>query len=186
MSDAPTEDAAAPLKGLAALEQAFGFYRDAGLRIPPVPHELVDSLTEEAPGIYTTMPMNLEDPDAVATLDAAAPQQLGFGYLGHGVSSWFYCCRLVTPALAVYLRLSYGSAYVEDGSDIHSVNSALVLIEELVVAAKDAAETGRLPPGSRMLVVMDVLGTSRWQLDGEPPTDSADPISDALEWLTAA
>ena len=177
MSDIATEP---PLVGMPALEDAFLVYRELGLRIPPVPHTLVDALQRRSDGIYTTMPMNLEESAGLA----GQANQVGFGQIGHGISSWFYCCRLVTPALAAYIRVGYGSAYVNDGSDAAMVNTALMQLEELVVAADDAVSAGKLRTGERMLVVLDVLDQSYFQAGQAEPDDSADPLSGALDWLS--
>lgn len=184
MSDTETT---VQLQGMPALEDAFLHYRELGLRIPPVPHGLVDALTEDAPGRYSTTAMNLEDAgDLVRLAATAVPDQVGFGQLGHGVSSWFYCCRVITPALAAYVRVSYGSVYVDDGSDADAVNAALMGLEELIVTAKDAAGAGRIPGGGRLVVVLDVLGPSFWQVGAEQRHETADPLNDAQDWLSVA
>ena len=40
--------------GVSAAEAAFLRYRDAGLRVPPVPRELVDRLAEQAEWLFAT------------------------------------------------------------------------------------------------------------------------------------
>lgn len=180
--------ASPPLEGMPALEEAFFHYRKQGLRVPPVPHTLVPALVRRSAGVFTSTPMSLEDRAGALALavDPKAPEQVGFGHIGHGIASWFYCCRLMTASLAVYLRVGYGSAYGDEESDRDTINTALLQIEELVIAAKEAAARGRLAPGERMLVVFDVLEDSFWRPGAShPPVPSGFPLDEAQNWLLA-
>lgn len=177
-----------PLVGMPALEQAFLEYRDQGLRLPPVPHELVATLEERGEGTYTTEPMNLSDRAATIdlALDPDTPSQVGFGQVGHGVSSWFFCTRLITQSVAVFVRASYGGIYSDNAANVTVINAILLQIEELVVAADTATARGRLAKGKRMLVVLDENAGSYWQAGaGQAATASDDPVEAALAWIAA-
>lgn len=175
--------------GMKALEQAFLDYREQGLRLPPVPRPLIDQLTYRVDDVYTTTPMSLDDPDALIALadDPDAAAEMGFGQIGHGIASWYFCVRLLVGPLAVYLRLNYGGAYGDAGAERERVNGTLLELEELVVAAAEARVSGKLPAGERLLIVDDVLGERYFRIgrNGEP-VESLDPVTDALERMAAA
>ncbi len=182
-------EATAPVTGMKALEQAFLDYRAQGLRVPSVPHTLVDKLTHRGGDTYTTEPMSLEDRAAVIALaaDPRAPDQIGFGQIGHGIASWYFCLRMIAGPLAVFVRLNYGGAYGDADSERDDINAVLLQTEELVVAAAEARASGRLPKGERALVVFDVLEGNMWRVDARgAEVVSDDPFSEALDWLQGA
>lgn len=178
--------ATAPLAGMKALEQAFLEYRAQGLRVPSVPHALVEKLTHRGDDVYTTEPMSLDDRAALIALaaDPGAPDQIGFGQVGHGIASWYFCLRLIAGPLALYARLNYGGAYGDAEAERNGINAVVLQTEELVVAAAEARASGRLPAGERMLVVFDELDGSFWQPGARAPAvETDDPFTDALAWL---
>ncbi len=184
MSGSASDDAS--LTGMAALERAFLTYRAQGLRTPAVPHGLVNRLTHRGADTYTTEVMDLDDAACVAALAAVAatPDQIGFGQIGHGVASWYFCLRLIVGSLAVYVRLNYGGAYGDAEAERAGINAILAQVEELVVAAAEARDSGRLADAERALVVFDVLDGSFWRAGaGQPERVSDDPFTEALDWL---
>jgi hypothetical protein len=168
--------------GMAVVEDAFLTLREAGLRLPPIPHALAETLTRPAEAVYGTGPLALGDLAGVlaAVEDPAVPAQLGFGHIGHGVASWQFCYQLVTGSLVLFLRLPYGGIDSSDAASLAPINRSLALAEELVVAA-DAA----VPPGGRRaLVVLDTLGDAVIRLPGDAaPVESEDPLAEALARL---
>lgn len=188
MSDANTVTPAtgdADPTGEDVLEDAFLTYRDAGLRLPPVPRELVSSLQELAEGMYgTEATLDLSDVHGflAAASDPSTPPQLAFGHVGHGVASWWFCYRLIRPSLALFIRLGYGGIDSSDDETRQIINRALALTEELVVAADEAAEAGKLQ--GRAIVVVDALEDAFIQI-GPERTESTDPLADALQRIRA-
>ena len=165
-----------------ALEAACEAYREAGLRLPPVPLELADDFDEQ-PGDwhYGTTDVSLTDRAEfeAAAQNPATLQQVAFGHVGHGVSSWWLCYRLIRPSLAVFVRQSYGSAYEEnEEANRDRVNDVAAEIEELIVVADAAQQAGRIPAGQRLIVVIDDVEGSYWQVGKAQPT--AEEGSDAL------
>ena len=153
-----------------ALEEAFLLYRDAGLRLPPVPRELADSLSEQADWEYSSAPADLSD-RAGFLADAAKPGAdlaVAFGHTGHGVASWYLCYRLIRGPLAVYLRQRFGNAFDTEETGHALVNATMIAVEDLIVAADAAQQTGRIGPGQRLLVVVDDLEGSGWRVLGAP------------------
>jgi hypothetical protein len=172
-----------------AIEEAFLIYRDAGLRLPPVPHELVDRL--EILGEWHFGTEEGDPTDRAAFLAQAerpeSPPQIAFGHFGHGMASWWLCYRLILDALAVFVRLPYGGSYTDDEIMGELANQAMEQIEELVVHADAARASHRLPPTQRLVVVVDQRGASGWQVIGGPDgwRPSATPLDEAAAFLTA-
>ena len=69
-----------------------------------MPHALVERLRHCGDDIYTTEPMSLDNRAAAIELpaDPRAPDQIGFGQIGHSIASWYFCLRLIAGPLAVY------------------------------------------------------------------------------------
>jgi hypothetical protein len=172
-----------------ALEEAFQEYRDLGLRLPPVPRELVDELDEFAERHWGTEKTDLEnDQDfLVRANDPAAEPMVGFGHVGHGVNSWWLCYQLILPSLAVYVRLSFGGAYGDVALETAVANKAAEQLESLIVGAEAAANAGLIPAGQRLLVLLDTKTANAWRITADATgwreTDS--PIEDALAFCGA-
>lgn len=172
------------------LEEAFMEYRDAGLRLPPVPRELVDELDEFADWRWGSDDLMLENRDdfLARAADPTTEPEIGFGNVGHGVNSWYLVYRLIVPALAVFLRHPYGGAYGDSEADAAAANNSAEQLESLVVAAEAAKASGLIPQGSRLVVVLDSKGGSGWEVSGGAREwrDTQTPIEDALGFCGAA
>ena len=169
---------------MTVVEDAFLTLREAGLRLPPIPRALAGTLVRQGDGVYGTGPLMLGDlPGVLAAVeDPAVPAQLGFGHLGHGISSWHFYFQLVTGSLVLFLRLPHGGVYSSDATSLAAINSNLFLAEELVVATNAAVPVG----GARALVVLDSSGVSVIRLPGDAaPVESDDPLVEALARLRA-
>lgn len=172
------------------LEDAFMEYRDAGLRLPPVPRELVDELDEFADWRWGSDDLMLENRDdfLARAADPATEAEIGFGNVGHGVNSWYLVYRLIVPALGVFVRQSYGGAYGDPEADGAAANRSAEQLESLIVAAEAAKASGLIPEGGRLVVVLDGKGGSGWEVSGGAMAwrASATPIEDALGFCGAA
>ncbi len=170
------------------LEDAFLLYRDAGLRMPPVPRELAGSLDEQADWQYGTAPgTDLTDRAGFLTEAAAmgAGPFVAFGHVGHGQASWYLCYQLIRGPLAVFVRQRYGSPYEDDEISRLLVNSTTEQVEELVVAAEEARPSGRLGAGQRLVVIVDDADESGWEvIGGGPGWQASDtPVAAATAFL---
>jgi hypothetical protein len=173
-----------------ALEEACFAYQDAGLRLPPIPRQLVEELDEFADWRWGSDNINLEDREGLieAARQPGGEDEVAFGHIGHGVSSWWLCYRLKLDALAVYVRLAFGGAYDDAEAALPRINDVAASLEELVPAAEAAKEAGRFRGGHRLIVVLDERerNGSYWEIagaaDGSHPSD--DPIDDALAFLS--
>jgi hypothetical protein len=172
-----------------ALEEAFFLYRDAGLRLPPIPAELAPKLEEVAEWLFATGDIDVMD--LAGFLEAArqpeAEPEVAFGHVGHGIASWFLCYRLIIDPLAVFVRQRFGAATddAEEGG-VELFNSTAAELEELVVFAEVARRRSTLPPGGRVVVVLDDRDGDFWQIGSGPKQVSAQVLADAMRFLKGA
>ncbi|GEM_PF-3452154 len=173
----------------AVLEAAFEDYAESGLRMPPVPRGLVSQLEEQAEWLYGTELLDLSDREEfLQAARAAAPKsRVALGHTGHGQASWYLGYQLIDGPLCVFVRQRYGTPYDDAELARTLVNNTVEGIEELVVRADEARDSGRLAAGQRLLVVIDDLepggidvigGTEGWQEDEYP-------LAAASRWLSA-
>jgi hypothetical protein len=192
VSDAQTgaddDDHDAGPTGTDVVEDAFLACREAGLRLPPVPRELVDSMQELFDGAYGSRPVDPFDREAFlsAARDRSTKPLVAFGNVGHGISSWWFCYQVIAGALGLFVRIPFGGIGSSDEAARGAVNHVLALAEELIVAADEAAEKGALR-GGRAIVVADALEESFLLLgEGAQRIETEDPMGDALGQLRAA
>jgi hypothetical protein len=180
-------DGQTTLKRNSALAKASLLYREVGLRLPPVPLELAERLLEQAEWRFGTDPAVLTDRDGflAAARDPATPAQIGFGHVGDGITSWWLCYRLIRGALAVYLRHSFGGVYNDHKASVGIINPTVGQVEQLVVVADADSRSGRIAPGQRLVLVIDDLGGSGWEIAGGSNGwhDSNQPIDDVMALL---
>jgi hypothetical protein len=193
MSDATNDAlfAEEPDQATTVLEEAFQTYSDAGLRLPPVPLDMTESLDELSGDWHfgtADLPLTDRADFLAAAADPATPPQLGFGHMGHGVSSWWLCYRLIRGPLALFVRQSYGGVYDDEESSRAAVNNLVPDLEELIVGADLAQKSGRIAKGQRLIVVVDDLEGGYWQIgDGAPtPETGIDAVTAALAFLNSA
>ncbi len=143
---------------------------------------------------FGTAPADLADREGflAAAADPAAPAEIGFGLVGHGVASWHLCYRLVLDPLAVFVRQIHGGARLDAEADAADesarlVNDTAATLEELVATAITAQADGRLPPGERLIVVLDDREGDLWQLGPAGERHAGEHVlADAMSFLHAA
>ena len=171
-----------------ALEDAFVRYQENGLRLPPVPRDLVDELDEFADWRWGSEDLNLEDRDGFvdAARQPGGERVVAFGHVGHGVSSWWLCYLLKLDALAVYVRLAYGGVYEDAAAVVPEINEVSAALEELIPAAEAAKKAGRFRGGHRLIVVVDDKQAGFWEVAGgrDGRQRSRDPLGDAMAFLS--
>ena len=176
-------------EGEEVLEDAFIDYRDAGLRLPPVPLDLVADLDEYGDFFYGSEKLDLFDRQGFhdSAMAAGGDRQIAFGHVGHGVNSWFLCYRLQLDSLAVYTRLPFGGVYNDDEAALPGLNAVAAKLESLITAAEAAAAAGRLAPGHRLVVALDMVEGSGWEVAGRGDGwhESLSPLDDAMALLAA-
>lgn len=152
------------------LRAAYYQYKDAGLRLPPIPREFLDRLENYANWRFGTVDADPSD-RAALTMEAGnadTENYLVFGHVGHGVSSWSITCRLVLGHLAVFVRHPWGNAMGDREVDSVPVHKSFYDMEELIVRAENALKSGKLSAGERLVVIQDSIQGSGWQILGRP------------------
>jgi hypothetical protein len=169
------------------LAKASLLYREAGLRLPPVPVELADRLLEQAEWWFGTDAEDLNDRDGflAAARDPATPPQIGFGHVGHGITSWWLCYRLILDPLGVFLRHSFGGVYNDHEASLGIINPIVEQVEKLIGLADAAHCAGRITPEHRLVLAIDDLGGTGWEIAGGSDGwhDSNQPIDDVMSLL---
>ena len=186
----------------AAQAAARAFYGTEQLRLPPLPRALAARLVQldDAEwGIAADAPTEDGEDDPAApgrdltdrsefldrATDPTTPDDIAFGYVGHGVSSWWMCYQLILGPLALFIRQSYGGPYRDSAAARQAINAAFVDAEVLIVKADAAAADGAIAPGQRLVVAVDDRDSSFWGLSDDPEhwQGSDDPIGAAEAFL---
>lgn len=164
-----------------ALHAVYYQFDAAGLRMPPIPRDLLGKFQVFDDWRFGTRDVDPGDRSALAVeaADSAVQDYVAFGHVGHGVNSWWICCRLVVGPLAVYVRHGFGGAYQDSAAGAAAVHHSFLRVEELIVGAESARRTGVLPAGSRLLVIQDDQQGSGWRIAGVRET-SWSPARDAF------
>ncbi len=185
-----------------ALAAARAFYGEEELNRPPVPRTLASQLRQVGESVWSTFAGETDDAEADDTsemsrdvtdrdgfldraTDPTAPDEVAFGYTGHGLASWWMCYQLVLPSLALFIRQSYGGPYRDSEAAGRTINAAFHDAETLIVIAGAARAAGIVAPGRRLVVVLDSRNSSFWGLSDDPEQwqDSDDPIGAATTFL---
>lgn len=170
------------------LEEAFSQYQESGLRLPPVPRELIGALDEFSDWYWGSDTLDPMDVDGFleAARQSGGEAEVAFGHAGHGVSSWWLCYRLKLDAVAVFIRQAYGGVYNDNAAVIPEINAANEALESLIPAAEAAKKAGRFQGGNRLIVVLDELGGNFWEIAGGDGKQhrAGDPIAAALKFLS--
>jgi hypothetical protein len=194
MSDNPVAGPEVDLDDTEVIEEAYLTYRGAGLRLPPVPHQLVDALEQYGEWRFGSDDIDPADRTGFIAIAAnrSAPSEVAFGHVGHGYATWHLCCRLVHGPIAVFVRQLYGGASLgteeEDDEPARAVfNHTMMSLEELVALALSAEDRGLLPEESRLVLVLDDREGNFWQMlpNGERH-DSERTLADAHMGLLRA
>jgi hypothetical protein len=187
----------------AALAAARAFFGAERLRLPPLPRVLaarLEHLDEAEWGIVADAPTEDDDDDDTASFghdltdrnefldratDPGTPDDIAFGYVGHGASSWWMCYQLILGPLALFIRQSYGGPYRDSEAARRAINAAFVDAEALIVKADAAAADGVIAPGQRLVVAVDDRDSPFWGLSDDPEhwQGSDDPIGAAEAFL---
>jgi hypothetical protein len=171
MSDNPVAGPEVEFEDTEVIEEAYHAYRDAGLRLPPVPHQLVDVLQQYGEWRFSSDDIDPADRTGFIAIAAnrSAPSEVAFGHVGHGYATWHLCYRLVHGPVAVFVRQLYGGASLEteeeDDEPARAVfNYTMMSLEELVALALSAEDRGLLPEKSRLILVLDDREGNFWQM----------------------
>lgn len=168
------------------LGEAMLSYREAGLELPPVPLPLLGEVRQHAEWRWGS-----EDADPAdragflaRARDPGGAPLICFGHVGHGVTSWWHSYQLVTPTVALFARHAFGGAYGDRAAEAAGIAAAMAGLRDLILLAETARETGLLPEGQRLVVVLDEYAEHGWEIAGALPWQAADdPLGEVLAAL---
>ncbi|KEQ13025.1 hypothetical protein GZ77_21650 [Endozoicomonas montiporae] len=166
----------------------------AGLPMPPVPRELSDQLLCPKDTEYFTTRSNTPNPWNliwfIEEIEQKTPEHyLIFGVDGHGVESAAAHYYLVEQDIAVFHQSNLPTPsrprLEADLTDQYE------LMATMAVAASDAKEKGKLPEGSRIILVRPVNMPSSWGIQPAPGQPvkwqkTSDALLDVSDWLQAS
>lgn len=138
-----------------------------GLPFPPVPPRWEHALERHACGVFTTRqlpetPYNLGYFLAEFERVSGPPDYAIVGFAGHGVNSWALHYYLVEGALALFVQLPWGGAYLEPDAARADITDIFDWAGRVQVLVRTARERGKLPDGWRLVVVASRFGRAGW------------------------
>ena len=165
-----------------SLEKARALFATEGLPFPPVPAELASALREARPNIFATRPVEVPPYTLAAyslevQAERAVPSYALVGFDGHGINSWAVHYYLVDDALALFIQLPWGGAYVEPDEARRTIEAVFSWAGTLQSKTRRAQRDGFIPPGWRLLVVGSRFDEPGWAWIPSPP-----PGPDVIVW----
>jgi hypothetical protein len=165
-----------------SLDRVRELFAAEGLPFPPLPADVGGALQEVAPNVFSTRqleasPYNLRVYSFEIQTDPAVPNYAVVGFDGHGINSWAVHYYLVEDALALFVQLAWGGAYVEPDEATRAIKGVFAWAEKLQAEVRRARSDGLIPPGWRLLVVVSQFAESGWAFVPSPP-----PGPEAIEW----
>jgi hypothetical protein len=169
-------------------EAAAVAWRASGLLLPPLPRELADAIRQFGPMSFGTHDADPADRDGwlARARDPDSPAAVAMNHAGHGVNSYALSYQLIQPALAAFVRQSFGGVYGDQEAERKRFNAIVERLEEVVILADAASRSSRIQKGHRLVIVIDDLGGGGWErAPGGSWQASERPIDDALRSLAA-
>jgi len=168
--------------GPSSFDQVRELFAEEELPFPPVPADLAGALHEVAPNVFSTRaleasPYSLRAFSLEVQTDHAVPNYAVVAFDGHGINSWAVHYYLVDDALALFVQLPWGGAYVEPDNASRSIKGVFAWAEKLQAEVRRARSDGLIPPGWRLLAVVSEFVPSGWAWIPSPP-----PGPDAVDW----
>ena len=156
------------------LEKARALFSTEGLPFPPLPAELASALREARPNVFATRPVEIPPYTLAAyslevQTEPEVPSYALIGFDGHGINSWAVHYYLVDDALALFIQLPWGGAYVEPGEARSVIEAAFSWAETLQSKTSRAQRDGLIPAGSRLLVIDSSFDEPGWAWIPSPP-----------------
>jgi hypothetical protein len=138
------------------------------LRFPPLPADMKESLRPQKRGVFATCSLadTPYDMEVYLAQIAARPDLAAYAVVGsdgRGMNSWAMHYYLVRGALALFLQLSWGGAYVDAEPARAAIADAFDWAAKLQSKTRRARQAGKIPPGWRLQVAMSDFGHSGWR-----------------------
>ena len=96
-------------------------------------------------------------------VDGLAPDYAIVAHAGHGLNSSGILYFLVHGGLALFMKVAWGGAFMDNVICTANANRALALATALSKAAEQSARLRETPPCDRMIVVASDLTESKWR-----------------------
>jgi len=149
-------------------ESAQALFDGEQLPFPPVPAPLAALLQPQGPGWFATRPVASSPYDfdrfvGEVETEPALPGYAVVGFDGHGSNSWAVHFYLVDTALALFVQLPWGGAYVDAGPARADIVDVFDWAAALQARLRTAEATGRIPPGTRLQVAASRFSHAGWR-----------------------
>lgn len=161
-----------------ANDSAEALFDGERLPFPPVPASLAASLQPQGPGWFATRPVASTPYDVdhfMAEVEAqpGTPDYAVVGFDGHGTNSWAVHYYLVGKAVALFVQLPWGGAYL-DAEPARAEIADLFDWAAAVQSRLQRAEAGRkIPDGMRLEIAASRFGHAGWRWLGSGPDAAA-------------
>jgi hypothetical protein len=164
------------------IEQARALFAAEQLPFPPLPERFAAALRAESPHLFATRslearPYNLEIYSLEIQQEPAVPDYAVLGFDGYGTNSWAVHYYAVEGALALFIQLPWGGAYVDADDGRRTITAAFTWAEKLHTDVRRARQQGLIPEGWRLLVVASEFAAPGWAWVPPAPTDP-----EAIAW----
>jgi hypothetical protein len=173
------------------LPTAQALFESERLPFPPVPEHLAVSLRQKASGWFATRPMQaspyyLDQFLAEVEAQPDMPDYAIVGFDGHGTNSWAMHYYLFSKAIALFIQLPWGGAYLEPEPARADIVAMLEWSANLQSRLHQADALHRIPDGWRLEVAASRFGHAGWrwidasQDNAETPWNPPAGMKDAM------
>jgi len=162
-----------PIPGSSAATPALfltprGVFEGEKLPFPPVPAQLASSLHQQRRTVFATRPLpanayHLNPFLAEVAADPAMPAYAVVALDGHGLNCWAAHYYLVSDAIALFIQLPWGGAYVDPDAARAEIADVFDWAAELQSRVQACHDAGKIPPGWRLQVAASRLGQAGWR-----------------------
>jgi hypothetical protein len=156
-------------------DMARAIFAREDLPFPPLPPAMAPALMKCTDNVFATRkleqtPYLLEHFRSEVRREAVADYAL-VGFDGHGVNSWAVHYYLVDGALALFMQLAWGGAYMDPAEAREAIATAFAWAERLQERIRQASTQGLIPAGWRLLVVASEFAQPGWAWSPPPQPD---------------
>jgi hypothetical protein len=138
------------------------------LPFPPVPKHLAASLQQQGQAWFSTSllqatPYDMDHFLAEIEDDSGLPEYAVVGFDGHGTNSWAAHYYLVSDAVALFIQLPWGGAYLDVEPARAEIADLFGWAAELQSKLQIAHERRLIPDGWRLQVAASRFGQAGWR-----------------------
>lgn len=138
-----------------------------GLPWPPLPDPLAACLRPQGAHVFATraLPVSPYEIERYVQEAVSEPQLDDYavtGFAGHGVNSWAAHCFIVQGPLALFIQVPWGGIYTDAQASLAQMQQLFSWAGRLLPLAQACAQSQRVPPGERLVVVASQMVTPCW------------------------